>query len=343
MPAARILQEVCAAETREVALDEHDRPLAVRLTRLTEDRPVRTGQQVTGRLHTISLGQGGGFVNLDDHGGEAFLRLQEGHGLTEGQSLDLRVAAEPREGSKLARVALAGKAPAPGAPDLWDAPEVMQVDPGDPTVAMAFDMAISDNVNLPGGGNITLERTRALVAVDVDTSGRTETGRAATRALKDNLDAAAELARQIRLRNLGGIIVMDCVSPLNREAGKQVRDRFNTVFRQISSQRVRALLPSDLGLLEASVEWAETPIAERLLAPSGAKSSRTICFDGFRLLEQEARARRMDRLCLDLPGHALDWLNRDGPLLRQSLAQKYGDRFTYDSTDPKSPVVFTVP
>ncbi|WP_375210055.1 ribonuclease E/G [Hyphomonas jannaschiana] len=343
MPAARILQEVCAAETREVALDESGRPIAVRLTRLTEDRPVQIGRLMTGRLRTISLSQGGGFVELDGHAGDAFLRLQEGHGLTEGQSLEVRVVAETREGSKLPRVALAGKSKDFRFLDPWGTAAVERVEPGDETVAMAFDMVISETVNLPGGGNITLERTRALVAVDVDTSGRSDTGRAANRALKVNLDAAAELARQIRLRNLGGLIVMDCVSPLNREAGKQVRDRFNTVFRSISDQRVRALLPSDLGLLQASVEWAETPIAERLLDPSGSKSSRTVCFDGFRRLEQEARAKRMDRLRLDLPGHALAWLSKEGGELRQALAEKYGDRFTYDSTDPKSPIVATVP
>jgi len=342
MPAARILQEVCAAETREVALDETGRPIAVRLTRLTEDRPVQIGQLMSGRLRTISLSQGGGFVELDGGAGDAFLRLQEGHGLTEGQSLEVRVVAETREGSKLPRVALAGKSKDFRFLDPWGTAAVEQVEPGDETVAMAFDMVISETVNLPGGGNITLERTRALVAVDVDTSGRSDTGRAANRALKVNLDAAAELARQIRLRNLGGLIVMDCVSPLNREAGKQVRDRFNTVFRSISDQRVRALLPSDLGLLQASVEWAETPIAERMLGHTGAKSSRTVCLDGFRRLEQEARAKRMDRLRLDLPGHAKAWLDREGAPLTRALAEKYGDRFTYVSTDPPSPIVTTV-
>jgi hypothetical protein len=343
MPAARILEEVCAVETREVALDETGRPIAIRLTRLTEERPIRIGQLMTGRLRTISLSQGGGYVELDGRAGDAFLRLQDGHGLTEGQSLDLRVVAETREGSKLPRVALADKTQDFRYLDPWGTAKVEHVEPGDPIVAMAFDMVTENTVNLPGGGNITLERTRALVAADVDTSGRSDTGRAASRALKVNLDAAAELARQIRLRNLGGIIVMDCVSPLNREAGKQVRDRFTTVFRNISDQRVRALLPSDLGLLQASVEWAETPIAERLLGHSGVKSSRTVCFDGFRRLEQEARAKRMDRLRLDLPGHAFAWLNRDGMPLTQTLAEKYGDRFTYNSTDPKSPIVFTVP
>lgn len=343
MPAARILQEVCAAETREVALDATGRPIAVRFTRLTEKRPVHIGQLVTGRLRAIAVNQGGGFVELDNGTGEAFLRLKDGHGLTEGQSLQLRIVAEPREGSKLARVSLAEKAPDTHSLAPWDTAPVEQVDPGDQTVAAAFDMVVSDTVNLPGGGNITLERTRALVAVDVDTSGRSDTGRAASRALKVNLDAAAELARQIRLRNLGGLIVMDCVSPLNREAGKQVRDRFNKAFRTISSQHVKVLLPSELGLLQASVEWAETPIAERLLDASGGKTPQTLCFDGFRRLEQEARAKRMDKLCLDLPRHALEWLNRDGASLRQALAETYGDRFTYDSTDPKSPLVFTIP
>lgn len=343
MPAARILQEVCVAETREVALDENDRPLALRLTRLTEERPIQFGQRVTGRLRAIALGQGGGFIELDDKRGEAFLRLQEGHGLTEGQSLDLKVAAEPREGHKLARVVLAGRAQVTAPPPPWDTTKIERVEPGDPTVAMAFDLAVSETVNLPGGGNITLERTRALVAVDVDTIGRTDTGRAASRALKVNLDAAAELARQIRLRNLGGLVVMDCVAPLKREAGKQVRDRFNTMFQQVSGQQVRTLLPSELGLLQASIEWAETPIAERLLAPSGEKDARTVCFDGFRLLEQEARAKRMDRLCLDLPGHAMAWLDRDGLPLKRALAETYGHRFIYDSANPTSPSVFTVP
>jgi len=343
VPAARILREVCAAETREVALDEHDRPIAVRLSRLTEERPLHLGQRVTGRLRTIALPQGGGYVELDDHAGEAFLRLQEGHGLTEGQSLEMRVVAEPREGNKLARVALADKAPEGLATAPWGSVTVEPVEPGNHLVAHAFDIVIAPTVQLPGGGFLTLERTRALSAADIDTAGRTDSGRAANRALKANLDAAAELARQVRLRNLGGLVVLDCVSPVNRDAGKQVRDMFLSVFRQVSGQQVRALLPSEFGLMEASVEWAETPMAERLLGHSGDKDARAVCFDGVRLLEQEARAKRMDRLCLDLPADAHAWLEWSGAPLKRALAGTYGDRFTYDSTNPKSPIVFTVP
>ena len=82
-------------------------------------------------------------------------------------------------------------------------------------------------------------------------------------------------------------------------------------------------------------------MAERLLSYNGEKASRTVCFDGFRLLERAALARPMDRLCLDLPGHAHAWLLGDGKVLKQAIAEKYGNRFTYESTNPKAPTVVT--
>ncbi|MEZ5955226.1 MAG: ribonuclease E/G [Hyphomonas sp.] len=342
MAAARILSEVCVAETREVALDENDRPIAVRLTRLTEERPQQIGERFTGKLRSISPTQGGGFVQLDKQAGDVFLRLQDSQGLTEGQTLEVRVVAEPREGSKLARVVLADRTSDVRNLDPWGTAKVERVDPGNAIVAHAFDMVLTPTVPLAGGGTLTIDRTRALIAADIDTAGRTDAGRAANRALKANLDAAGELARQIRLRNLGGLIVLDCVGPINRDAGKQVRERFLAVFRQISDQQVRALAPSELGLMEASIEWAETPIAERLLGHSGGKASRAVCFDGFRRLEQEARARPMERLCLDLPGHAHAWLESNGAPLRLAIAAKYGERFTYDSTNPPTPSVYSI-
>ena len=67
----------------------------------------------------------------------------------------------------------------------------------------------------------------------------------------------------------------------------------------------------------------------------------TVCYDGFRLLEKTARDQPMDKLCLDLPGHAHAWLNVDGKPLKQAMTEKYGDRFSYDSTNPAAPFVFT--
>lgn len=339
MSAARILREVCVAETREVAFDPSGRPFAARLERLTEARVAQLGQAVSGRLRTISLAQGGGFIELDDHQGDAFLRLKEGHGITEGTRLDLRVVAEPREGNKLARVALASEATELPTSKPWGAFAVEEVAPGDPDVAAVFDSIIAKSVTLPGGGSLSLERTRALVAADIDTSGRTETGRAASRALKVNLDAAAELARQIRLRNLGGLVVLDCVAPINRDAGQQIKTRFETMFRSISDSQCRALAPTELGLLQASVAWGETPLTERLLETNGDMSASSVCYEGFRLLEQEARIQSMARLQLGLPAHAFAWLSASGVDLKRKLAGKYGDRFSYESTNTPAPTV----
>ena len=343
MPAARILQEVCVAEKREVALDENDRPIALRLERLTDNRPVRLGLHCSGRLRTINLSQGGGYVELLDHGEDAFMRLKEGHGLTEGQALTVQVVAEARDSHKVARVIQSSDLETAQKMKPWDGHAPLEyVAPGDSTVAHAFDMVISDTVPLPGGGTLSIERTRALIAADIDTAGRRETGRTASRALKINLDAAAELARQVRLRNLGGIVVLDCVGPINRDAGKQIRDRFSTVFRHVSDRACRALLPSELGLLQASIEWAETPIAQRLLNDMGHPSAETICYEGFRLLEQAARAQPMEQQCLSLPQTAHAWLTHAGQPLKTAMAEKYGDRFIYDSTERAAPMVFNV-
>ena len=343
MHAVRILREICVAETREVAIDAAGRPIAVRLERLADPRPIRIGAEVSGRLRSISPTQGGGFVELEDGQGEVFLRLKPEHGLTEGMRLQLRIASEPRDGTKLARAVLADE-PLGFDPSLpWSGAPVEDVAPGNPEVEAAFDEILQASVTLPGGGRLTLERTRALVAADVDTSGRSDSGRAANRALKVNLDAAAELARQIRLRNLGGLIVLDCVAPINRDAGKQIRERFTTTFSAISGQSCRTLVPSELGLLQAAIAWAETPMAERLLDKSGERSAMTICHDGFRLLETEARAQPMSRLLLSLPGPALSWLKNAGGALESRLAAKYGDRFTFDTSNTAAPFVSTIP
>ena len=75
-----------------------------------------------------------------------------------------------------------------------------------------FEKIFARRVELPSGGSIVIDQTEALVAIDVN-SGRTrETGADFEDiALKTNLEAAPEIARQIRLRDLGGIIVLDFI------------------------------------------------------------------------------------------------------------------------------------
>jgi Ribonuclease G/E len=87
--------------------------------------------------------------------------------------------------------------------------------------------ALQPRVPLPGGGWIAVEQTTALCAIDVNAGGSDSDNDQARRAEQVNLRAAPEIVRQLQLRNIGGLVVID---PL-RMAGKASRDRFETALR----------------------------------------------------------------------------------------------------------------
>ncbi|MET4733205.1 Rne/Rng family ribonuclease [Thalassospira sp. MBR-102] len=87
--------------------------------------------------------------------------------------------------------------------------------------------ALQPRVPLPGGGWIAVEQTTALCAIDVNAGGSDSDNDQARRAERVNLRAAPEIVRQLQLRNIGGLVVID---PL-RMAGKASRDRFETALR----------------------------------------------------------------------------------------------------------------
>ena len=347
MPIARILREAAIGETRWVALDTTERPVALHLERLS-DRETRAnlGDSLDARLRAIHPRQGGGFVELPS-GENAFIRLDEGHGLTEGQSLRVEVVAEARR-DKLARVLKSSVASSKqNREERWrlalpDASSVSveDVSIGDAEITAAWDEALSASVTLSGGGTLHIQPTNALVAVDLDTSGRNDPGRAAARSLRINTEAAQELARQASLRNLGGAMVLDCVSPTNRDAGIKVRDAFLTGFKALSHRNVRALAPSAFGLMEASVAWGAAPLADRLLTPDGKPTNETLCLEALRQLQREAGAQPMARLTLALPRRAHDWMTASRLDLQRQLNETFGARLTILPHDHSKPDIF---
>jgi Ribonuclease G/E len=352
MPATRILREKAIGETRWVAFDATDRPIALWLDRWSDqDSRAHLGSITAGRIRAIQERQGGAFVELP-RGIEAFMRLAEGHRLTEGQSITVRIVAEARHG-KLARVQLIdprekGQAQQSAA-DLWisrlpdGAKAIPQDVPvGDPNIQAAFEEALSERVTLHGGGTLRIQPTAALIAADLDTSGRNDPGRAAARALRINLAAGRELARQISLRNLGGAVVLDCISPINRDAGIRVRDEFLAAFAGVSTRQAKALAPSPFGLMEASIAWGEAPIADRMLDLAGVPTDETLCLDGLRHLQREARAQPMARLQLSLPERAHAWLIGCGLDLQASLDESFGARLTISPHAKPQPEVFQI-
>lgn len=344
MPVGSFLREQSIGETRWVALDTDGFPVALHLERETDAaRRARLGERLEARVRKLDAATGGGFVDLGAKG-EAFLRTGAKEALTEGAGVTVEVVAEARRG-KLPRAALArGPAGSTGAARWRETlmggagANVEDRAAGDAEVAAAFEDALSARVTLPGGGLMQMARTEALVAADIDTSGRAARGGRAALALGVNLAAARELARQAHLRGLGGLMVLDCVAPVDAGVGGEVRAAFLEAWRAISSRQVKALAPSAFGLMEVSADWQGAPLEDRL-----AEAAETAALAGLRRLEAAARQARMTRLTLALPRAAAAWLAASGLGAEARLAETYGARLTITGADRDDPDVTETP
>lgn len=109
----------------------------------------------------------------------------------------------------------------------------------------------SKQVKLRSGGSIVIDQTEALVAIDVNSGRSNQEGNIDSTALRTNLEAAEEVARQLRLRNLGGLIVIDFIDMENESYRKKVEDKLSESMEKDKAQ-LRFNPISQFGLLELS-------------------------------------------------------------------------------------------
>ncbi len=197
----------------------------------------------------------------------------------------------------------------PAAPDeiLVDDPAaILELRPAFPDSAVAhrpetnwpidfdavFDEALSATLALPGGGSVHFEATRAGMLIDVD-SGTPETGSPERTGLMANLAAAGTLARQIRLRNLGGGIIVDFVGLDSRSAREKLRLALAEALAP-DPTAPQLLGWTRLGHFELVRSRRSRPLAEALLEPpvggTLVKTAVTVSHDALRALRRAARA-----------------------------------------------------
>ena len=155
-----------------------------------------------------------------------------------------------------------------------------------------FEEALSAMLSLPGGGSVHFEATRAGMLVDVDT-GTPETGSPERTGLMADLAAAGTVARQIRLRNLGGAIVIDFVGLGSRSAREKLRAAFAEALAP-DTAAPQLLGWTRLGHFELVRPRRGRPLAEAMLEPrpGGAlmKTTVTVAHEALRALRRAARA-----------------------------------------------------
>jgi ribonuclease G len=155
-------------------------------------------------------------------------------------------------------------------------------------VQSEIDKALRSKVWLKSGGYIVINQTEALVAIDVNTGryvGKKSSGRLEDTIVKTNLEAAKEIVRQVRLRDLGGIIVLDFIDMEEKKNRQKVAQ---VVEQELRKDRApsKAVQVSDFGLIIITRKRVKSSLERQLTEPcpycSGTgtiKASATICYD----------------------------------------------------------------
>ena len=157
-----------------------------------------------------------------------------------------------------------------------------------------IESAYARQVNLPAGGAIVIDHTEALVSVDVNSGRSTKGSDIEETALKTNLEAADEIARQLRLRDLGGLIVIDFIDMESARNQREVENRLRDALHH-DRARVQTSKISRFGLLELSRQRLRPALAEtsyitcpRCTGTGHIRSTESAALHILRILEEEA-------------------------------------------------------
>jgi len=163
-------------------------------------------------------------------------------------------------------------------------------------IEMEISRALGNTVWLRSGGYIVLETTEALTTIDVNTGSYVGKHNLEETILKTNLEAVKEIAYQLRLRNIGGLIVIDFID-MEKAANRETV--FLALKEALARDRARSniLHVSELGLIEMTRKRTRASLTRLLTEPcfycegkGRLKSRQTICYEIFRALERESRA-----------------------------------------------------
>ncbi|MGI9142390.1 MAG: ribonuclease E/G, partial [Fluviibacter sp.] len=157
-----------------------------------------------------------------------------------------------------------------------------------------IESAYARQVNLPAGGAIVIDHTEALVSVDVNSGRSTKGSDIEETALKTNLEAADEIARQLRMRDLGGLIVIDFIDMESARNQREVENRLRDALHH-DRARVQTSKISRFGLLELSRQRLRPALAEtsyitcpRCTGTGHIRSTESAALHILRILEEEA-------------------------------------------------------
>ena len=177
-----------------------------------------------------------------------------------------------------------------------------------------IESAFSREVRLPSGGSLIFDHTEALLTIDINSSRATAGGDIEETALNTNLEAAEEIARQLRLRDLGGLIVIDFIDMMN---AKNQREIENCLREQLKMDRARVQIGkiSRFGLLEMSRQRLRPSLGESSNIPcprcdgqGTIRGIKSLALAVLRIIEEESMKEMTAKVIAHLPIDAATYL-----------------------------------
>lgn len=177
-----------------------------------------------------------------------------------------------------------------------------------------IESAFQREIRLPSGGAIVIDRTEALVSIDINSARSTQGEDIEATALNTNLEASNEIARQLRLRDIGGLIVIDFIDMMQPKHQREVEHRLRNALES-DRARIQVGRISRFGLLEMSRQRLRPSIEEGTLRPCPRcngqgmiRSIESIALAVLRLLEEDALKPKTAQIHAHLPVEVATYL-----------------------------------
>jgi ribonuclease E len=193
-----------------------------------------------------------------------------------------------------------------------------------------IESAYAHKVQLPSGGSLVVDYTEALVSIDINSARATRGSDIETTATNTNLEAADEIARQLRIRDIGGLIVIDFIDMEDAKNQRAVEDRLREAMKA-DRARIQIGRLSRFGLLEMSRQRLRPSLGEssHLVCPrcngiGGIRSVESLALSILRLIGEDARKERTARIIVQVPVDVATYLMNEKRDWLRSTEDKTG-------------------
>ncbi|MFZ2726277.1 MAG: Rne/Rng family ribonuclease [Methylococcaceae bacterium] len=191
-----------------------------------------------------------------------------------------------------------------------------------------IEIAYSREVSLPSGGSIVIDHTEALTSIDINSARATKGSDIEDTALNTNLEAAEEIARQLRLRDLGGLFVIDFIDMMSSKNQRQVENCLRDALK-IDRARVQTSRISRFGLLEMSRQRMRPSLGDNTQLPCPRckgqgmiRNVESVALSVLRVLEEEAMKKGTEKVIAHLPIECATFLLNEKRSVIEQIEQR---------------------